>query len=70
MTLDFRHVDHYSRRLFGTHGLLPERLVRRFRAAEFELSSHATAAFELDGEWAGKLPAKFSVEREGLRVVC
>jgi diacylglycerol kinase family enzyme len=27
------------------------------------------AAFELDGEWAGLLPATFSVEREKLRVV-
>jgi YegS/Rv2252/BmrU family lipid kinase len=49
---------------------LPENLVRRFRAAAFELSSDATAAFELDGELAGKLPVKFSVEREKLRVVC
>jgi diacylglycerol kinase (ATP) len=49
---------------------LPEKLVRRFRAAAFELSGDATASFELDGEWAGNLPVKFSVERERLRVVC
>ena len=49
---------------------LPEKLVRRFRAAVFELSGDATASFELDGELAGKLPVKFSVERERLRVVC
>jgi YegS/Rv2252/BmrU family lipid kinase len=49
---------------------LPEKLVRRVRAASFELSSDATASFELDGELAGKLPVKFSVERERLRVVC
>jgi len=49
---------------------LPEKLARRFSAAAFELSGDATAAFELDGEWAGKLPVKFSVEREKLRVVC
>jgi YegS/Rv2252/BmrU family lipid kinase len=49
---------------------LPEKLVRRFRAAEFELSGDATASFELDGELAGNLPANFSVERERLRVVC
>jgi len=49
---------------------LPEKLVRRFRAAEFELSGDATASFELDGELAGNLPVKFSVEREKLRVVC
>ncbi len=48
----------------------PETLVRRFRAAAFELSSDATAAFELDGELAGRLPVKFSVERGKLRVVC
>jgi diacylglycerol kinase (ATP) len=47
---------------------LPENQVRRFRAATFELSGEAS--FELDGEWAGHLPAKFSVERERLRVVC
>ncbi len=49
---------------------LPEQLVRRFRAAAFELSSATTASFELDGELAGNLPVKFSVEREKLRVVC
>ena len=47
---------------------LPERLVRRFRAAAFELTGES--GFELDGEWAGKLPARFAVERERLRVVC
>jgi YegS/Rv2252/BmrU family lipid kinase len=49
---------------------LPEKLARRFRAAAFELSGDTTASFELDGELAGKLPVKFSVERERLRVVC
>jgi diacylglycerol kinase family enzyme len=44
--------------------------MRRFRAAAFELTSDATASFELDGELAGNLPVKFSVERERLRVVC
>jgi YegS/Rv2252/BmrU family lipid kinase len=47
---------------------LPEKAVRRFRAAAFELSGES--GFELDGEWIGNLPAKFSVEREKLRVVC
>ncbi len=47
---------------------LPETLVRRFRAAAFELSGES--GFELDGEWVGKLPAQFGVERERLRVVC
>jgi YegS/Rv2252/BmrU family lipid kinase len=49
---------------------LPGKLMRRFRAAAFELTSDATASFELDGELAGNLPVKFSVERERLRVVC
>jgi len=51
-----------------SHRKLPEKVVRRFRAAEFELSGES--GFELDGEWIGKLPAKFSVERERLRVIC
>jgi YegS/Rv2252/BmrU family lipid kinase len=49
---------------------LPEKIVRRFRAASFELSGDSPAAFELDGEWAGNLPATFSIERERLRIVC
>ena len=48
---------------------LPEKVVRRFQAADFELSGEAPAAFELDGERVGNLPAKFSVEREKLRVI-
>jgi len=40
------------------------------RAEKFELSSDSQAAFELDGEWIGHLPATFSIEREKLRVVC
>jgi YegS/Rv2252/BmrU family lipid kinase len=48
---------------------LPERVVQRVRAATFELAGETTAAFELDGEWAGRLPAAFSVERARLRVV-
>ena len=46
---------------------LPEKAVRRFRAPSFELLGEA--GFELDGEWAGNLPVKFSVEREKLRVI-
>jgi diacylglycerol kinase (ATP) len=49
---------------------LPEKIVRRFRAASFELSADSSAAFELDGEWAGNLPATFSIERGRLRIVC
>jgi YegS/Rv2252/BmrU family lipid kinase len=54
---------------FAARRKLPEKLARRFRAAAFELSSDATASFELDGELAGKLPVKFSAERGRLRVV-
>jgi diacylglycerol kinase (ATP) len=49
---------------------LPEKIVRRFRAAGFELSGDSSAAFELDGEWAGNLPATFSIGRGRLRTVC
>jgi diacylglycerol kinase (ATP) len=48
---------------------LPEKSVRRFQAASFELSGETPAAFELDGEWVGKLPVTFAIEREKLRVV-
>ncbi|MEY4918431.1 MAG: hypothetical protein RL616_2344 [Verrucomicrobiota bacterium] len=47
---------------------LPEPAVRRLRAAQFELTSATPAAFELDGEWVGQLPATFSVEPKKLRV--
>lgn len=46
---------------------LPKTLTRRFRVAVLKLSGEAS--FELDGEWAGKLPATFSVARQGLRVI-
>jgi diacylglycerol kinase family enzyme len=48
---------------------LPEKVVRRFQAANFELSGDMPAAFELDGERVGNLPAMFSAERERLRVI-
>ncbi len=48
---------------------LPERVVQRVRATAFELHGEPAAAFELDGEWVGYLPATFSVEREKLRVI-
>ena len=47
---------------------LPENVVHRMRAAALELAGEPASAFELDGEWAGRLPARFSVERETLRV--
>ncbi|HEV2330592.1 MAG TPA: diacylglycerol kinase family protein [Verrucomicrobiae bacterium] len=48
---------------------LSEGTVKRFRAASFELSGEADAAFQLDGEGIGKLPAKFSIAGEKLRVI-
>jgi len=48
---------------------LPESAVQRVQAATFELAGESPAAFELDGEWAGRLPVTFSVEREKLRLV-
>ncbi len=48
---------------------LPEKMVRRLCAKNFVLTSGIPAAFELDGEWVGKLPATFSVEPKKLRVV-
>jgi diacylglycerol kinase family enzyme len=48
---------------------LSEHLVRRLRAEKFELTSESAAAFELDGEWIGHLPATFSIEPKKLRVV-
>jgi YegS/Rv2252/BmrU family lipid kinase len=47
---------------------LPEKMVRRVSVQQFELSSESPVAFELDGEWVGRLPATFSLEREKLRV--
>ncbi len=48
---------------------LSEHRVRRLCAEKIELTSATPAAFELDGEWVGHLPATFSVERQKLRVV-
>jgi diacylglycerol kinase (ATP) len=50
-------------------GKLPAGSAQHFSAATFELTSDSLAAFELDGEWVGKLPVTFFVEREKLRVV-
>jgi YegS/Rv2252/BmrU family lipid kinase len=48
---------------------LSDHRVHRLRAEKFEATSDLPAAFELDGEWIGNLPATFSVERQKLRVV-
>lgn len=47
----------------------PASVVRNFQAASFELTAETQAAFELDGEWAGHLPATFAVEPGRLRVI-
>jgi YegS/Rv2252/BmrU family lipid kinase len=48
---------------------LSEKLVRRLSAERLEVTSDTPAAFELDGEWAGNLPASFAVEPQRLRVI-
>jgi diacylglycerol kinase (ATP) len=50
-------------------GKLPASVAQHLGAETFELTSETAAAFELDGEWVGKLPVTFSIEREKLRVV-
>jgi YegS/Rv2252/BmrU family lipid kinase len=50
-------------------GKLPASVVQHLSAETFELTSETAAAFELDGEWVGKLPVTFAIEREKLRVV-
>jgi diacylglycerol kinase (ATP) len=49
--------------------LLPEKMVHRMRVKKFELTSQTPAAFELDGEWVGHLPATFSMGTAQLRVL-
>jgi diacylglycerol kinase family enzyme len=50
-------------------GRLPEGNVQRLRAAEFTVTAEPGAGFELDGEHAGRLPVKFGVDQERLRVI-
>jgi diacylglycerol kinase (ATP) len=50
-------------------GKLPASVAQHLSAETFELTCETAAAFELDGEWVGKLPVKFCIEREKLRVV-
>lgn len=49
-------------------GKLPPKSSFCIRATSFELSGDS--GFELDGEWIGRLPATFSIQREKLRVIC
>jgi diacylglycerol kinase (ATP) len=48
---------------------LPASTVKRFQAEAFTLTSEHPAAFEIEGELAGHLPAKFFVKRAVLRVL-
>lgn len=47
---------------------LPESAVRRWSGGRFTLSGPSPAAFELDGEWMGRLPATFGLDPQALRV--
>ncbi|MFM2296186.1 MAG: hypothetical protein RLZZ350_2599 [Verrucomicrobiota bacterium] len=50
-------------------GKLPPLDVQRVRSAEIMLTSATRTGFELDGDFVGCLPAKFSVAKERLRVI-
>jgi len=50
-------------------GKLPENSVQRLRVKKFELTCATAAAFELDGEWVGHLPATFSVGAKQVRII-
>jgi diacylglycerol kinase (ATP) len=50
-------------------GALPVGVTRTFQASSVTLTSSGPAAFELDGELVGQLPARFSLERSVLRVL-
>jgi YegS/Rv2252/BmrU family lipid kinase len=50
-------------------GRLPGSTFVALQASEFTLSAPTTTPFELDGEWVGHLPAKFSIEGARLRVI-
>src|ERR1039457_2694205 len=54
---------------FHLRNRLSEQVVSRLRAGKIELTSETPVAFELDGEWAGNLPATFYVEPKRLRVI-
>jgi len=54
---------------FILHRRFSEKLVGLVRAQKIEITSETAVAFELDGEWAGHLPATFSVEAQKLRVI-
>jgi diacylglycerol kinase (ATP) len=49
---------------------LPANVAKCFRAETLTLSSPTKTPLEVDGESIGHLPAKLSIEREKLRVIC
>lgn len=50
-------------------GTLPESVVTRVRAKSLTLLGPSTACAEVDGELAGPLPARFTVQRQTLRII-
>jgi len=48
---------------------LPSKITENFQTASFTLAGSSAAPLEVDGEWIGHLPATFSVQRSGLRVI-
>ncbi|HWX21340.1 MAG TPA: diacylglycerol kinase family protein [Candidatus Binatia bacterium] len=50
-------------------GTLPASATEVFQSETLTLSSPAAAPLEVDGEWLGNLPARFSVARSRLRVI-
>lgn len=48
---------------------LPETAVVRLRVESFELAASGLTPFEMDGELAGRLPAKFTLKRNAVRVL-
>ncbi len=51
-------------------GRLPRSTHVLLRSARVTLTGSPPASMEVDGEWAGKLPASFSVRQAALRVCC
>jgi diacylglycerol kinase (ATP) len=51
------------------HGDLPRGAVRAFRGESVRITSVPDGAFQVDGELAGRLPAEFSLIRNGLRII-
>lgn len=52
-----------------TRGKLPEAVVRRLRVPSFTVIGKVSTRFEVDGELAGPLPARFKVQPAALRVL-